>query len=530
VRSRRYIPLFGLALLCLAADEIPAPPAIQPGGIVNAASHLPATLPGAGVARNARFSIPGVRLGPTVAARGSETDPPTKLAEVSVQFRQGDLAIPAGLLLVSARRIEAWAPPTIPLGRVQLTVTYQGRASEPYDLIISANAPGLYLPETPPSLFPGDPLELSATGLSEPPARLLVGGKPASGITVEPAACCRGNQRIVFRIPADAPSGCFVPVQAVTGDGRSTNSIPVAIHPPGQPCPDDVDWFRESVEHAPRAGYFVLARIAIAIEIAHKGERYQFDYGVSSFGRQESGRRIFPPLPPLHTCAFFADRINLRQYLGLARSPGEWTSVPEKIPGNRGLGAGASLSISGPAGARQLNRDPHQPEYYNAILGGTVPFSHDPATPLYLRNGRYRIESPGGSDVGPFAAALDVTGPLVWRNLEAIDEIDRARGVTVEWKAARRDDAVLIAAANSDRASGDSAMCLCLAPAADGRFTIPPYALANIPKTIGEGDLAPSFLLLVEMPVKAPARIQAHGIDSAFAAFVSVSARLARFR
>src|SRR6185437_3736432 len=121
----RSIPLLALALVCLAADDVPAPPAIQPGGIVNAASRLPATLPGAGIARGARFMIPGVRLGPVEPAHGSESDPPTSLAAVSVQFRQGDTTVPAGLLLVREKRIDGWAPEATPLGRVQVTVTYQ---------------------------------------------------------------------------------------------------------------------------------------------------------------------------------------------------------------------------------------------------------------------------------------------------------------------------------------------------------------------------------------------------------------------
>ena len=337
-------------------------------------------------------------------------------------------------------------------------------------------------------------------------------------------------ERVAFQVPANAPHGCLVPVQLLTRDGRSTNSIPIAIHPRGEPCRDDVDWFRESVLHAPRAGYLVLARLSLDIEIAHKGSRYEFDYGVSSFGRQESGQRIFPPLPPMRTCASFASRVNLRQILGLSRSPSGWTSVPDKIPGNRGLDAGAAIDVSGRAGDSKLNRDPRQHEYYNAILGGSVPFSHTPPQPLFLREGPYRASSAGGADVGPFGVGLDIPGFVVWKNRAQIGEIDRAAAVNVEWKAARRDDAILIAAANSDRASGDSGLCLCLAPAADGHFAIPPYALANIPKTIGEGDLEPSFLLLVEMPVKAPARIEAQGIDSAYAAFVSVSGRLVRFR
>src|ERR1019366_6648915 len=113
--------LVGVAsLMGLAGADMPAPPAIAPGGVVNAASRLPASLRGGALAPGARFTIPGVRLGP----------------DVGVRIAQGDRVVDAGLLLVSATRIDGWMPLGAPLGDVQLTVTYQGRASEPYDLTL----------------------------------------------------------------------------------------------------------------------------------------------------------------------------------------------------------------------------------------------------------------------------------------------------------------------------------------------------------------------------------------------------------
>src|ERR1017187_3431363 len=116
MRRRFRNVLAGVAsLLGLAGADIPAPPAIAPGGIVNAASRLPASLRGGAIARGARFTIPGVRLGPDIGVRGSESEPPAKLADVSVRIAQRDAAADAGLLLVSATRIDAWMPENGPL-------------------------------------------------------------------------------------------------------------------------------------------------------------------------------------------------------------------------------------------------------------------------------------------------------------------------------------------------------------------------------------------------------------------------------
>ena len=534
--------LAGVAsLLGLAGADIPAPPAIAPGGIVNAASRLPASLRGGAIAPGARFSIPGVRLGPDIGVRGSESDPPVELADVSVRIAQRDRVVEAGLLLVSALRIDAWMPEGTPLGDVQLTVTYQGRASEPYDLTVVRASAGFFSSQTAPETLPeakrkpeaapGDTVTLWATGLGETELDLFVGGKPAEEVRATRVACCKGVEQVAFRVPAGVPMGCFVPVQARTPDGRPSNVIPIAVHAPGQVCRDEVDWFRESVEHAARAGFVALAQVSLAIKLAPRvGSQFQFDYGVGSFGLQESGRRLFPPLPPANTCTVFTARLNLRQIMGQTRAPAEWTSIPEKTPGNRRLDAGPAISVSGPAGERALHRDARQHDYYSAILGGLAPFSREAAKPMYLSRGPYTVSAPGGGDVGGFSVKLDVPPQVVWKNRDRIGEIERDAGVTLEWKAARGNDAILILAVNADRYSGDSAVCLCMAPARDGHFRIPPIALGNLPATLDEDDLTASYLVMMEIPLDPPVRIEARGLDAAFAAFVSASGRLVKYK
>jgi len=106
-------------LVVLVFADIPAPPAIDQGGVVNGASHMPASLAGGAIARGARFSLSGVRLGPVRPLRGSESEPPISLGAVSVRIAQGDTRVDAGLLLVSEARIEGWIPASAPVGAVQ---------------------------------------------------------------------------------------------------------------------------------------------------------------------------------------------------------------------------------------------------------------------------------------------------------------------------------------------------------------------------------------------------------------------------
>src|SRR5262245_26650698 len=96
-----------LAAWIRAADN-PAPPAIEPGGVWNAAGRVPPSLSGGAVAPGGRFTISGVRMGPERGVAGSESDPPEALGDVTV--RTGTAR--AGLFYASAERIEGWLPPS----------------------------------------------------------------------------------------------------------------------------------------------------------------------------------------------------------------------------------------------------------------------------------------------------------------------------------------------------------------------------------------------------------------------------------
>src|SRR5579872_6236182 len=140
--------------LLLAFADIPAPPAIDQGGVLNGASRMPASLPGGAIARGARFSLSGVRLGPERTVTGDQQNPPARLGEVSVTIVAGETRVDAGLFLVSEGRIEGWIPPSTPLGPARLSVTYQERVSEPYNLTIVGSSFGYFTSETVPDALP----------------------------------------------------------------------------------------------------------------------------------------------------------------------------------------------------------------------------------------------------------------------------------------------------------------------------------------------------------------------------------------
>jgi uncharacterized protein (TIGR03437 family) len=514
-----------LSLVRLALAAGPAPPAIDPGSVVNGASRMPASLPGGAIARGGRFSLSGVRLGPQRGVKGNQVDPPVTLEGVSVHIAQGQTDIPAGILFAGAERIDGLVPRAAPLGTVRLTVVYLGRASEPYTLALVDSSFGFFTSETAPealreaqrplSAAPGETVTLWGAGLGDARPEIFVGGKPA-GLErrVAEESCCKGVDRVEFKIPTDAPQGCYVPVQARAAE-RPSNVIAIAIHPVGQACRDQLDWFHDG---AARTGLVALARISLVSQTSAIAG-YRFDYAVAGFAKRQSGQGTpFGPLPPLGSCTVVTRRVDLRQMLN-----------GERVPGNLALDAGPSISIAGAAGLRVLGGANRRSDLYSALLGGEVPFGYAPRTPPYLQPGVFSLTSPGGRDIGPFTARVEAQRLIQWKNRDRLAEALRSAGVTVEWKEARRNDAVLVAAASSDRVTGESALCVCLAYAKDRRFTIPPISLGNLPPT-GDDAREHGFLVLAELPLEPPVRIQTRGLDAAFATFLSVNARAVRFR
>jgi uncharacterized protein (TIGR03437 family) len=552
MRERRGPPIAIMAhlmrfpcLVVLAAANLvflanaQVPPAVDPGSVVNAASRMPSSLPGGALARGARFSLSGVRLGPERGVKGSESDPPATLDGVSVHIAQGQKDVSAGILFASAGRIEGLIPPAAPLGPVRLTVIYNGLASEPYPVTLVDTSFGFFTVDTAPEELPKARLPLSATpgeaialwgaGLGDTRPEVFLAGKPVTVHSAADEACCKGVDRIEIQIPVNASLGCAVPIQARAG-GRPSNVIAISIHPAGRSCSDQFEWFATTVQHAARAGFVALARISLDLNTAAKVGSYQFDYALASFGNQQAGQRTFSSLPPFGACTVTSLRINLHQLLSAARSPSAWTAIPVPAAGNRGLDAGPAISVSGPAGVKVVSRQGRQRDAYSALLGGAVPFTQVPRTPLYLAPGAvYKVSSSGGKDVGPFETRVEAQRVITLKNRARLAKILRSAGVTLEWTEARPDDAVLIAAASSDTVTGDSSLCVCMAYAKDRRFTIPPISLGNLPAT-REGDLEPSLLLLAELPLRQPVSLQAQGLDAAFATFVSINARLVRFQ
>ena len=529
-------------------------PAISSNGVVNAASFMPANLPGGAIAQGSLFSIFGTALGPALAVEAKAFPLAASLAGVSVKITQGGASVNALPLYVSAGQINAIMPSNAPLGDAQIAVTYNGVNSAPAALRIAnsnfgafntsgGSGPGIFqnyiaaaqqpLNTRSSPAKPGQVVTLWGTGLGPiskpdnvaPPAgnlpvsaQVLVGGKPAHLLYSGRAPCCAGVDQIVFTVPSDAVQGCYVPVQVKTGDSSYSNTVTMAIDSKGQACSDPANPLAPLASKGGNYGVILLLRAAgdLQLDAATPAADFTLDIGLGLFQKiQPSGTLGFNPLysfPPMGTCSTYAGALDLSSLLSGGLPTGTSSLLPSP------LDAGPALSIAGPdshsISMPYQNADAATSPYIG-LLGGSFPLAGLPALPLFLNGGAYRITAPGGKDVGPFSATATLPGPVKWTNRDQIASIDRSAGVTVNWSGGdAASELALVAGIGIDQVTNASSAFFCFVPLAPGSFTVPPSVLANLPPSVAANPSETLGLLLVgAVPSSGLGTFSATGLD-----------------
>lgn len=304
-RAHTRVNLAKLWLIGWALGAWAQTPEIIRNGVVNAASNTPPALVDSALARGSLLIIRGAHFGTRLSgmsAKLSGAAGEAVLATISVAPTAGTWRVPANA----------------PLGPASLTVTVNGKTSPAYPVkvvpaqfgIYSTNGKGwgpgriqnvageVRTPNTVSNAASlGQLLALSGTGLGDAanPA-ISVGGKPAKLVASHTSA---DGDEILFRVPANAPEGCFVPVQVANAGRWPSNTVTVAIHNGGGAC-------REP-EYFPFAGWtgatFGMVAITRTVQQERAAETAS-DEVAAWFGRLAGLEKLNPYflLPPPGTC------------------------------------------------------------------------------------------------------------------------------------------------------------------------------------------------------------------------------------
>jgi uncharacterized protein (TIGR03437 family) len=456
--GNRSLPV--AAALLFAAALSAQPPAINQEGIFNAASRTSPSLPYGALAPGSRVTIEGLRF------------------EQNSEVRLGSRTLQ--ILSATRTRLDVLLPAQLPLGPSSVTVSNRDGVSRPFPVRVAAAGLGLYSTNGKgwgPARMER-PFVLTGTGLgAERHPEIFIAGRRARLIRAAPRPGEPGIDEIEFEPPAGTPEGCFVPVLARLPDGAVSNTVAVPI---GRCTPPDVRG----------DSFLLLGRIFAHIRpYSLHPKDFTQDFGAAVFAPQSVIATLLNPWsfsPPVGACTVYTGRFY--SDVGESTLPGFFAGAI----GAQGRAVGRAVAIRGHGAEAALPGDLDTAGFYYANLGIDKTLFR-PGPPLFLSPGDYALSWTGG------AANLTMPRPFTWKNASRLETLDRAAGVTVEW----RDNpapriGILAVSVQSDTTA--MAAAFCVAAGRSGRFHIPPEVLANLPPGPLQPGLPTNLLILAPLP------------------------------
>ncbi len=524
---------------------------ISPHGIVNGVSFVPSGLPGGSIAQGSLFAIYGAHLAPATPSPALSFPLGTSLNGVSVKVIQGATTVNALPVYVSPGQINAVMPSNAPLGRASIRVTSGNVQGPPSPVTITASSLGLiaansggfgpgvmqnFVSTTPLPLNtpaapakPGQTIILYGTGLGPisapdnlaPPqvdvtttsqVEVFVGG-----VMVKPgysgrSSCCSGLDQVNFVVPANAPLGCWVPLQVRTGGTTMSNTVTMAISSDGSACSDPLNALSQPYRAGSKIGVVTLLHDDTTENVGYPSSRSVItDSAMVTFQKETPESPNFPfgafhpmfSLPPAGSCTAYAtvgDLFDGDPFLGAATS-------------GKFLDGGTPLTVTGGSGPKTVARPADNSRNFQP-LGYTYTGSLVPSS-LFLAPGNYSVHGPGGADVGAFTANLTIPTPvgLTWTNRDQTSIISRSQGFTVNWTGAPADQPVIVFGGGVDLPSNATSLFVCVAPPGASSFTVPSTALGNIAPTRSNLLQSKGAVYVGALPISSPTAFSASGLD-----------------
>ena len=456
---------------------------------------------------------------------------------------QGKTTLAAVPVYVSATQINAIMPSNTAPGRVAVTVTYNNAASNPSPVTVTTAAFGIFASNSGgfgPGILTnfvttanqpinalsipatvGQTITLWGTGLGAVAAdnvapaagnlptqtEVFVGGVAAAVTYHGRSPCCAGLDQVVFTVPANAPTGCYVPVVVRTGGSVVSNAVTMAIGTAAaSACADPSNPIEQALVAGETVGMVEPHRVDTNADvILPTPVEAAGDYLLTILLKPNASPYFFFPLvslPPVGTCTVYTVDGNLASGGVL---PGILTAG-QFLDGGAPAVAGAGLIAA-------------QTPYYDALLGG-----NDAALfvngPVFNPPSPVSVSMPGGQNVGAFSVSVPASGTFQWTNRNTLaTALDHTQPLTVTWSASGvSSPTILIGGGNFDTPNNASAMFLCTANTAAGTFTVPAWAMANVPATRSTETQAYGNVFLGS-PLSAPVAFTATGLDAGFAMF-----------
>jgi uncharacterized protein (TIGR03437 family) len=460
--------------------------------VLNNSSLTPPGFPNSGLTPSSLFHIFGANMatpGTVPVLQDSAKGLPSTLNGTSISVTVNGTKVQPAIYYSSPTDVAGVLPANTPTGSGTITVSYNNQSANAniqivptafgFDLYngaaVATDAVSGALITYTNSAQPGETLLFWGTGVgADPnhsdtvggsndnitmPVTFYVGGQQAN-VVFTGALFYPGVQGFGVTIPQGVPTGCFVPVVAVTGSGanQTVSSIPtIPIMPGGGTCSDSL--FGINGGNLGTLGSQTTVKAGTIL------------VGQGSFGAQvtDIATASFSSIPGTS----YAGSGGLVSLGGCVVTE----SVPNlNLPGTTvtptPLDAG-SISVQGPLGTYSLS--PLVKGSYQALL---------PAGAIPSTGGSFVFTGKGGADVGAFTGTVTLPNPiLTWTNQSAASTISRGQGLPITWSGGSSNTYVVITGGSS--ANGAFGSFFCYAPQSAGSFTVPSYVTGSLPAGTG---------------------------------------------
>ncbi len=562
MKSRYTLQFYGALLLSAGVGIRPAAaqPLIAPRGIVNAATSVtPPGLPSGSIARGSIFSVFGSRMGPPTGIGAASFPLPETLAGVSLKITQGTVSVDAIPVYVSINQINAIMPSNAPLGLASAVVSFNNIPGPPSPVQIVNSSAGLFSvggagigsgvffnyisnenqPLNSPAISakPGQVITTYATGLGPvtyadniaasagnlPTAvEVFVGGKAARVNYSGRAPGFAGEDQLSFEVPADAPLGCWVPVQVRTEGRIVSNSVTMAISADGSACSDLENALSKQLITGGKTGLISLFRLDQQHDLGREKVDDVIEFGTVTLRQEQAKQFAFNPLfslPPAGSCTIYTGTLDLFQ--------GDNPLLT--APTGKYLNGGSTFSLISPKGARAI-AGPKVGPVNLATIGISFPAYYVSRRNLVLDGGNYQLNGDGGSEVGPIRATFPIAGGLTWTNRAQVNDVDRSQPLTISWTGAPSAQSAIIIGSNTDIPTNSSAMFVCIAQGSAGTFAVPPQILQALPASRTALIKSKGWIYVGSAPLASPPTFTATGLDSGVVMPLLFSGKDLRFR
>lgn len=523
--------------------------AVANGPVVNALvnnySNIPPGLPSYGIAPGSLFVIYGTGMsdpGNPVLHTFKDGPLPTTSNHTSIAVTVNGITTNPGIYYTSPGQIAAVLPSSTPTGNGTITVTYNGTASAPAPIVVTASAFGAdtlpgssgvtatdanYNLITPTaSASPGQTIVIWGSGLGADTknddltypsnqddlkdAAVYIGGVKAN-VAYAGRSQFPGVDQINVVVPelgaalaaASVPGeavghassgfqgGCGISV-AVVAHSIVSNFVTLPVNPGGGVCSDPAfgtTGSSGSGGSGTRKDGFVEVSQATIPSSDLGSDRSDAKPHAQAFTTLSTASAAFTSTTGSSTVGFTLSLGNC------------FVNYPGALTGNETvtyLDAGASIGLSGGGISTQISKLPgvgsYSAQLTSALTAGTS----------------YTFKGPGGKDVGSFTVSITFPTLLDWTNENSITTVTESQGQAITWTGGEPGTYIFIGGSSSTAGPPPvSITFFCYVPVEDQQFTIPSYVLLTLPK--GNGTLGMSNSA---KPVQFPSTT---GLDSASA-------------